>query len=288
MRKAQALTGTFCSSSGAGSPILDAVPAASFQFLGTATSVGIPVIGCDCAVCRSDDSRDKRTRASALVRFGELTILIDSGPDLREQALREGLRKIDAVIYTHAHLDHVAGFDELRAFCWRRDEPLPLFAGPGCMDALETMYGWAFSEENTHRGYVKPAARRIAGPFEIGALTIVPLPVVHANIETHGFLFRARGMRSIAYIPDVKEIPAATRALIQGVDVLALDALRPTPHPTHFSVSDALTEARLSGASEIWLTHLGHEQSHAELEAKLPPGHFVASDGVCIELEILA
>ena len=130
----------------------------SLTFLGTGTSVGVPVIGCQCPVCLSADPHNQRLRASALVRAGGMAVLVDSGPDLRAQALREGLRELDAVIYTHAHLDHVAGFDELRAFCWNKDGPLPLHATESCLTTLQTMFAWAFSAENIYKGYIKPQA----------------------------------------------------------------------------------------------------------------------------------
>lgn len=256
----------------------------SLTFLGTGTSVGVPVIGCKCAVCTSDDPRNKRLRASVLLRAGELTVLVDAGPDLRAQALREELREIDAVIYTHGHLDHVAGFDELRAFCWRKDGPLPMYATEECMMTLKRMFGWAFAEENVYKGYVKPAGRIIDGPFFYGELKITPLPVEHASVETIGFLFEYPGAKSLAYLPDVKRIPEETVALIRGVEVMIVDALRPLPHPTHFSLQEALDAIRQAGAGEAWLTHLGHENDHAALDAELPEGVRVARDGLRIEL----
>jgi phosphoribosyl 1,2-cyclic phosphate phosphodiesterase len=198
--------------------------------------------------------------------------------------LREGLRQLDAVLYTHAHLDHVAGFDELRAFCWRKEGPLPLHATAECMASLKTMFGWAFSAENIYKGYVKPEARLIDGPFFYGNLKITPLPVEHAAAETIGYLFEYPGARSIAYLPDVKRIPDDTMRQFRGVDVLVVDALRPLPHPTHFSLGEALAAIRRAGAGEAWLTHLGHENDHAVLEAALPAGVRVAWDGLRLEL----
>ena len=223
-------------------------------------------------------------RSSVLVRAGDIAVLVDSGPDLRAQALREKIMAIDAVIYTHAHLDHVAGFDELRAFCWRKDGPLPLHATDECLETLKTMFGWAFSEQNVFKGYVKPDGRIIDGPIFYGDLKITALPVEHAAVKTVGFLFEYPGSRSIAYIPDVKRIPEETFTRIQGVDVLVVDALRPLPHPTHFCLDEALDAARQIGARETWLTHLGHENEHATLDGQLPSGVRVAWDGLRIEL----
>ena len=246
--------------------------------------MGVPVIGCNCAVCRSENPRNKRSRASALVRCGDTAVLVDSGPDLRAQALREGFTALDAVVYTHAHLDHVAGFDELRAFCWHKDGPLPLHAAPECMETLRRMFGWAFSPANVTKGYVNPDPRLIDGPFRHGPLGITPLPVEHAAVETIGFLFEAVGAKSLAYVPDVKRIPAETIARMRGVDVFVVDALRPHSHPTHFTVDEALAAISEVAPGEAWLTHLGHENEHEALEGSLPPGIRVAWDGLTLDL----
>jgi phosphoribosyl 1,2-cyclic phosphate phosphodiesterase len=258
--------------------------AADFEltFLGTGTSVGVPVIGCPCRVCHSEDPRDKRTRSSVHVRCGDISVLVDSGPDLRAQALREGLTKVDAVIYTHAHVDHVVGFDELRAFCWHRESPLPLHATPETMGVLKRMFGWAFSTENVFRGYIKPDPQLIDGPFSVGDLRITPLPVQHANADTVGFLFEPPEGPKVAYIPDVKHVPPATMNLLEGADILIIDALREQPHPTHLSTEEALAIITECGVPRAWLTHLSHENPHSELEAILPSGVLVAHDGLKI------
>jgi phosphoribosyl 1,2-cyclic phosphate phosphodiesterase len=256
--------------------------AADFEltFLGTGTSVGVPVIGCPCRVCHSEDPRNKRTRSSIHVRSGEVSILVDSGPDLREQALRENLTKVDAVLYTHSHVDHVVGFDELRAFCWHREGPLPLHATAECMATIKTMFGWAFSEENIYRGYIKPAPKLIEGPFKLGHLEITPLPVVHAKADTNGFLFESPGHASIAYIPDVKRVPDETMPFLRRADILIIDALRTAPHPTHLSTDEALEVIANAGVKRGYLTHLSHESDHHELSAILPEGVQVAYDGL--------
>ncbi|WP_193214727.1 MBL fold metallo-hydrolase [Luteolibacter marinus] len=258
--------------------------AADFEltFLGTGTSVGVPVIGCQCRVCQSEDPRNKRTRSSVHVRCGEISVLVDSGPDLREQALREKMTRVDAVIYTHPHVDHVVGFDELRAFCWHREGPLPLHATAECMEVLVRMFGWAFSPENIYGGYIKPDPQLIEGPFAIGDLRITPLPVEHAKVLTVGFLFEAPGSHAVAYIPDAKRVPPETIGLLKRADVLILDALRPAPHPTHLSTDEALEIIRQTGVPRAWLTHLGHDNEHHELEAILPEGVGVAWDGLRI------
>ncbi len=256
----------------------------SFTFLGTGTSVGVPVIGCSCEVCRSGDAKNNRLRSSALVQHGETRLLVDSGPDLRTQALRYGIKQIDAVLYTHEHLDHVVGFDELRAFCWKREDPLPMHATEECHQALKKMFSWAFSTGNVYRGYVKPDPKVLDGPFGYGGVEITPLPVHHGAVNTVGYLFGAPGTRKIAYISDVKRIPDETMDLIRGVDVLVIDALRPEEHPTHLTTEEALAVIGEVGPSEAWLTHLGHENDHHKLENATPDGVRVAYDGLLIEL----
>jgi phosphoribosyl 1,2-cyclic phosphate phosphodiesterase len=267
-----------------GSPQESMATEYSITFLGTGTSVGVPVIGCDCAVCTSEHPMNKRSRSSIVVRAGDVTLLVDSGPDLRMQALREGLREIDAVIYTHAHLDHVAGFDELRAFCWRKKEPLPLHATQGCMETLQKMFGWAFFPERVVEGYVRPDARLISAPFSYGNLTVTPLPVDHGGVQTTGFLFEIPGIQRSAYLPDVKWIPPQTMDLLRDVDVLIVDALRTSLHPTHFSLDEALEAAREARAKQTWLTHLSHEFDLPCFAARLPEGVQMAWDGLKIAL----
>jgi phosphoribosyl 1,2-cyclic phosphate phosphodiesterase len=249
-------------------------------FLGTGTSVGIPIIGCSCEVCTSTNPKNNRLRSSIHLQYGELSLLVDSGPDLRQQALRERLKKVDAVIYTHEHLDHVSGFDELRAFCWFREDPLPMHATPGCMETLMRMYPWAFSVENTHRGYVKPAPHIIDGPFQLGGLMITPVPVVHGVVDTVGLIFQTPEGKRFGYVPDAKSVPDSSIELLYGVDWLVIDALSPRPHPTHLSVDEALEVIGKTQAKQAFLTHLGHDCEHEALGNSLPEHVRVAHDGL--------
>lgn len=246
--------------------------------LGTGTSVGVPVIGCDCAVCTSGDPRNVRTRCSLHVQSPGASVLVDTGPDLRAQVLRENIRALDAVLYTHAHLDHVAGFDELRAFCWHRDDPLPLCAGPETLEALARMFPWAM--RNRHRSYVRPETRIIDGPFRLGDLGVTPVPVEHAAIETFGFRFSLPGGASLAYLCDVKSIPEASLALLTGLDVLVIDALRPAPHATHLSLAESLAAVEALQPARAVLTHLAHEIDYAAVSRSLPDGVSLAQDGL--------
>ena len=213
------------------------------------------------------------------------SVLIDTGPDLREQALRENLRAVDAVLFTHSHLDHVAGFDELRAFCWHREDPLPIYAGPETMEALTRMFPWAMS--NTSRSYVRPAPHLIEGPFQISSLAVTPIPVLHPRVETFGYRFDLPTGHSLAYISDVKEIPSSSRALLPDLDVLIIDALRPRPHPTHMNVEEALATIADLKPSRAIFTHLAHEIDYrtATRDLGLPDSVSLARDGLKLRFE---
>ena len=254
-------------------------------FLGTGTSVGVPVIGCDCPVCTSNHPGNQRTRSSLHLEMPGLSLLVDTGPDLREQALRENLRTVDAVLYTHAHLDHVAGFDELRAFCWHREAPLPIYAGPETMDALTRMFPWAMS--NTSPSYVRPDPHLVEGPFQLGPLAITPVPVLHPKVETFGYRFDLPTGHTLAYLSDVKEIPPASRALLPDLDILIIDALRPSPHPTHMNVEEALATIADLQPSRAILTHLAHEIDYrtAREDLALPDSVSLAHDGLKLRFE---
>ena len=190
-------------------------------FLGSGTSTGVPVIGCNCEVCTSANPRNKRLRSSILVTSGSTSILVDSGPDLRAQALRYNLSAIDAVLYTHEHLDHVAGFDDLRAFCWDREEALPLFAGEQCLARLRAMYPWALMEKQSYRGYVRANCICHSGkPFRVGDIDVQPVPVIHAQVETYGYVFRNADQSSFGYVPDIKTLPADSAPLLRHLDAL--------------------------------------------------------------------
>ena len=252
----------------------------TLTFLGTSTSTGVPVIGCRCAVCTSDNPRFTRTRSSIHLQTPEFSVLVDSGPDLREQALRENLTQVDAVLYTHAHLDHITGFDELRAFCWRREAPLPLYGSKDCLDEIKRIFNWAFLPTNTYQGYIKPDPRETSGPIQLGKLTVTPIPVVHGNLPTQGYRFDYPGVASIAYLPDVKSIPNESQALLKEIDILIIDSLHHREHATHMNFSEALEAAKKLQAHEVYLTHLSHELNVTETEKDLPKHTQFAYDGL--------
>ena len=242
----------------------------------------MPVISCTCDVCTSEDPLLTRTRSSIHLQVGDFSILVDSGPDLREQALREGLAKVDAVFYTHAHLDHITGFDELRAFCWRRDTPLPLYGSPSCLGEIKRIFEWAFLSTNTYKGYIKPDPIEITAPVQLGKLTVTPVPVIHGSVETHGYLFEFPGMPSTAYLPDVKTIPEKSISLLKNIPVLIIDCLHRRQHPTHMSLDESLATAKNLGAKQTYLTHISHELDVHNV--KLPPNCNFAHDGLKLTL----
>ena len=255
-------------------------PEICLTFLGTSTSTGVPVIGCRCETCTSTDPKLKRSRSSIHLQTPESSILVDTGPDLREQALRENLTQVDSVLYTHSHLDHITGFDELRAFCWHRDHPLPIYGSPVCLDEIKRIFQWAFLPSNTYRGYVRPKAVETHGPFSIGKLVITPVAVEHGNVDTQGYRFDYPGVPSIAYLPDVKTIPDSSVPLLEGIGVLIIDALRERDHPTHMNLKEAISTAKALKAQNIYLTHISHELDVSLTLSELPKGFDFAYDGL--------
>jgi phosphoribosyl 1,2-cyclic phosphate phosphodiesterase len=251
----------------------------TLTFLGTGTSSGIPVIGCDCAVCRSTDPRDQRTRASVSVQVGDRTLLIDTATELRLQALRAGLRQVDAILMTHAHADHTGGFDDLRRFNELMRRHLPVYADPETAANLRERFAYAFVDQFPFYGG-KPdlLLHEIEDPFDLFGSTITPVPVLHGRLPILGYR-----IGDLAYVTDAKTIPDESLDLLRGLDVLVLNALRQRPHPTHLSFAEALEVIAAVEPNRAYLTHLSHDASHAAASALLPPGVEIASDGLVIE-----
>lgn len=249
----------------------------SLLILGSGTSTGVPMIGCHCPVCRSVDPRNQRSRCSALIRCDGMHILIDTAPDLRFQALREGLQKIDAVLYTHTHADHVHGIDELRAFNLRDQQSIPLYGSPECVATLQQGFPYIFGPEE-HGGY-RPRLRLepITGPFAVGRIPIIPLPILHGADQVLGYR-----LGDLAYLTDCNRVPAATCAALSGIRTLVIDALRFSPHPTHFTIPEAIAFSRELGVDRTVLTHLTHDVDAGQHGSSLPAGIELAYDGQVI------
>jgi phosphoribosyl 1,2-cyclic phosphate phosphodiesterase len=259
------------------------------RLLGCGTSTGVPVIGCDCAVCTSDEPRNRRTRASILVEAegagdGPVNILIDSSTDLRAQALRENVRRIDAVLYTHHHADHIHGIDELRSFNRIQDEEtIPCYGDAGTMSRISEYFKYIFGTtgaKNEEGGW-KPnlSCHSIDGPFDVRGVRILPLDVKHGEATILAFR-----IKNLAYLTDCSSLPDEAAKLLDGVDLLIVGALRDVPHPSHFSVRQALEAGARIGARRTILTHLGHSIDYRETSLTLPKNAELAYDGMTIEL----
>ena len=244
--------------------------------LGSGTSHGIPMIGCDCAVCRSEDPRDRRSRASALFSFDGCNVLVDTSPELRLQCLACGVTRVDAILLTHQHADHVVGLDDVRRFNSLQGQHLNVYGSRATLARVQQMFGYAFEEDPDYPS-AKPVLRavEIDGPFELLGRTVIPVPYWHGELPVLGFR-----IGDVAYCPDCSAIPDSSRELLRGLDVLVLDALRRRPHPTHFNLEQALVEAKRIGARRTYFTHIAHELSHAATSAELPADMALAYDGL--------
>jgi phosphoribosyl 1,2-cyclic phosphate phosphodiesterase len=259
-------------------------------FLGTGTSQGVPMIGCDCDVCRSSDPRDKRLRSSIYIQTPECSFVVDTGTDFRTQALRENIRHVNAVIFTHSHTDHIMGFDDLRRFAYTRGY-MPVYASAETMRDLERVFAFAFKGLNPFPGYLKPEPHVVDGPFELGSTIITPLPVPHGNTIVNGYLFsRGENIDSLhtvkklaAYLSDCSAVPDTIVGLISGVKILIIDALREKPHPTHLNVEQALEVASRVRPDETYFTHIAHELPQSA-ESRLPSRTHIAYDGLKLDL----
>lgn len=252
-------------------------------FLGTGTSFGVPQIGCDCAVCRSPDPRDKRTRVGAYVEGAGAAILIDAPPELRVQLLANGLTRADAVLITHDHADHVNGLDDIRGLS-RAPDGIPMFGAADTLRRLATRFPYVFDGVKPLPGTSKPAAvQRPLEPgarFSIGDLEIQSFEVSHGPMTVYGYRIGELG-----YVTDANGLPPEAVKILAGVKVLVLNALFRTPHPTHFSIPEAVAAAQRIGARRTFFTHLTHRTSHAELERELPKGIAPAYDGLTVTIE---
>lgn len=243
-------------------------------FLGTGTSQGVPVIACGCAVCKSEDPRDKRLRTSILIEDGESTVVIDSGPDFRQQLLRADVKSIDGLVFTHEHKDHIAGMDDIRAFNYVLNKAIDIYATERVQDALKREFHYAFAEHK-YPGVPELTLHTISeAPFRINKIHFTPLPVLHYQLPVLGFR-----IKNFSYITDAKTIPDATYKLMEGTEVMVINALRRESHISHFTLDEALTVIRKVKPQKAYLIHLSHQiGKHEELNRELPEGVECAFD----------
>jgi phosphoribosyl 1,2-cyclic phosphate phosphodiesterase len=255
---------------------------ARLTVLGSGTSMGVPTIGCDCAVCHSSDPHDRRTRPSVMIEYNGKVVLIDTTPDFREQAIRENIRQIDAVLYTHTHADHILGIDDLRPLSFRhKPNKMPLYARPEAADFIRSMFRYIFDADYKFGGLPLVELKTIEGPVELFGARFEPVVVIHGEAEIFGFRFG-----SAAYLTDHSEIPEASFAKLQNLDILFLDALRYKPHPTHSTVDNSLQIVERLKPKRAFFTHICHDLAHEKANASLPPHVRLSYDGMKLEFEI--
>ena len=253
-------------------------------FLGCGTSTGVPVISCECEVCTSTNPKNNRTRSSIFLESDNTQLLIDTGPDLRQQLLRENITNADALLFTHGHADHTVGFDDSRAFCWRREDRLPVYGSGETLQILGQMFPWAFDETYGGRGYVRAQAVEFSDDFMIGDFRIRPFEVIHASVATHGFRIDLPSGQSLAYASDIKSLPPEGKALISDCDLHIFDGLRLEPHPSHMTLSEACALADEIDSPAAYMTHLSHEIEYERETSSLPKNRHLAYDGLNLVL----
>ena len=256
-------------------------PAIHITVLGSGTSSGVPTIGCGCAVCSSADPRDNRLRPSILIRYGGHTVIIDTTPDFRQQALRARMERLDAIVYTHSHADHILGLDDVRPFNYRQRQSIPIYAREETLSAIQRVFRYAFAEEPAQSSVPRLDLHILDGePFDLFGLTFTPIPLLHGRSEVLGFRFA-----DAAYLTDHSDIPEESKRKLHGLDVLFLDALRHRPHPTHSTVEQAVAWVKELEPRRAFFTHICHDLPHEQTEAALPDNVHLAYDGLEIDVE---
>jgi phosphoribosyl 1,2-cyclic phosphate phosphodiesterase len=254
---------------------------ATLTVLGSGTSMGVPTIGCDCAVCHSSDPHDRRTRPSIMIEYDSHVVLIDTTPDFREQAIREQITRIDAVIYTHTHADHILGIDDLRPLSFHRPGKIPLYARPDAAEFLRSMFRYIFEPDYKFGGIAQLELKDVDGPFDLLGARIEPVPVIHGDTEIYGYR-----IGSAAYLTDFSDIPERSLEQLRNLDILFLDALRHKPHPTHSTVENSLRIVEQLQPKRAFFTHICHDLPHAATNAALPDHVRLSHDGMKLEFEI--
>jgi phosphoribosyl 1,2-cyclic phosphate phosphodiesterase len=255
---------------------------ATLTVLGSGTSMGVPTIGCDCVVCRSSDPHDRRTRPSVLIEYGGRNVLIDTTPDFREQAIRENIRALDAVLYTHTHADHLLGIDDLRPLSFKhKPQRLPLYAHPDAAEFIRKMFRYIFDADYKFGGLPQVELKPINGTIQLFGAFFEPIVLIHGDAEIYGFRFG-----SAAYLTDHSIIPEESLTKLEGLDVLFLDALRYKPHPTHSTVEHSLHTVERLKPRRAFFTHICHDLPHEETNRVLPENVKLSYDGMKLEFEI--
>ena len=243
--------------------------------------MGVPTIGCNCRVCTSSDPRDRRTRPSIAVRWAGCCVVIDTGPDFRQQALREGVDHVDAVLYTHSHADHILGLDDLRPLSFKRQHKIPLYADDAAASVIERMFDYTFNVNSSYPARARVEMHRLGKSVAVGGAVFQRVPLTHGEIEVAGFRFG-----NAAYLTDMNGIPESSLPLLGNLDVVIIDALRNTPHPSHSTLKEAIEFVRLIAPRRAFFTHMSHELCHADTNRELSQGLELAYDGLRIPFEL--
>jgi phosphoribosyl 1,2-cyclic phosphate phosphodiesterase len=257
------------------------MPSIQLTVLGSGTSMGVPTLGCHCAVCESSDPRDKRTRPSILLSWGGRNVLIDTTPDFRFQAMRAGIDRLDAVVYTHGHADHILGLDDIRPFNLKQRGAVPIYGAAETLAVLKRQFGYIFEEAQPGTSLPLIEMHTIDGPFELFGVRFLPVPALHGTQPVLGFR-----VGQMAYLTDFSEVPESSKAQLCGLDDFILDALRYVPHPTHSTVDQSLALVADLKPKRAWFTHICHDLGHVDANARLPENVRLSYDGLQFEVEL--